>query len=291
MIKAAISTLVTGSTKSREELAGLSKNISSNTRVHKPSDDPYNYARSLRVQAEISRSGSLMSTVDTAMLSLQTQEAALGVVEDNLKTVVERMVQGSNFTASPENMKNMAEELRGLKAGILSQANSRNVDGTYVFGGGSRTGAFASDAGGVVGYVGGVKSLDVKADSESYSIATVGSGVFNASGDLFGKIDEVISALDAGDRDAVRTRLDTVQESLEAVTLSRTKVGLSMQRAERQADLLVDGQFRMKLEKGALTDNDMAADISRLNQVQSQVEASYLAISKLDGLSLFNYMR
>lgn len=291
MIKAAINTLVAGSAKSREELSGLSKNISSNTRVHKPSDDPYNYARSLRVQAEISRSGALMSTVDSAMLSLQTQESALGVVEDKLKTVVERMVQGSNFTASPEDMKNMAEELRGLKAGIVSQANTRNIDGTFVFGGGSRTPAFTQDAAGVVSYTGSSSGLTVEAESDSYTISTVGSEVFNAGGDLFARLDEVIGFLDAGDRASVSSRLNVIQDSLEGVTLSRTKVGLSMQRAEKQADLLTDGQMRMKLEKGALTDNDMAKDISRLNQVQSQVEASYLAISKLDGLSLFNYMR
>lgn len=122
----------------------------------------------------------------------------------------------------------------------------------------------------------------------------------SASQNVFATIDRLASALEgAGDGTAARAAVanvagDTLEDldrALERLGEVRASIGARLQGAESAANVLGDASLALTREMSSLRDADMASTLSALSLQLTGLDAAQQTFAKLQGLSLFNYLR
>ena len=122
----------------------------------------------------------------------------------------------------------------------------------------------------------------------------------SASQNVFATIDRLASALEgAGGGTAARAAVanvagDTLEDldrALERLGEVRASIGARLQGAESAANVLGDASLALTREMSSLRDADMASTLSALSLQLTGLDAAQQTFAKLQGLSLFNYLR
>ncbi len=154
--------------------------VSTGKRVNAPSDDPVAAARVAHLDASLSRLDQYQSNTVFARNQLGLEEEAVKNVVDNLQRIRELTLQANNATASDDDRKIIASEIRQYRDALLSLANTTDVDGRHLFGGYNEAAApFTVTASGSVVYNGdqGQRTLQIS-DSRFVAINDSGADVF-----------------------------------------------------------------------------------------------------------------
>ena len=85
--------------------------------------------------------------------------------------------------------------------------------------------------------------------------------------------------------------ISTIDQALEHLQSRRTVVGNRLQALETRANENADGFLRIERQTSELNDLDFAEAVSRLNLQTTALQAAQQAYVKIQGLSLFNYLR
>ena len=118
--------------------------------------------------------------------------------------------------------------------------------------------------------------------------------------DVFQSVQAIASALLAGtETDAKSSKLandlgqsiSTMDQALEHLQSRRTIVGNRLQALDTRASENADGLVRLERQTSELNDLDFAEAVSRLNLQTTALQAAQQAYIKIQGLSLFNYLR
>ena len=122
----------------------------------------------------------------------------------------------------------------------------------------------------------------------------------SAAQSVFATIDRLATALEgAGDGPAARATVanvagDTLEDldrALERLGEVRASIGARLQGAESAANVLGDASLTLTREMSSLRDADMASTLSALSLQLTGLDAAQQTFAKLQGLSLFNYLR
>ena len=122
----------------------------------------------------------------------------------------------------------------------------------------------------------------------------------SAAQSVFATIDRLATALEgAGDGPAARATVanvagDTLEDldrALERLGEVRASIGARLQGAESAANVLGDASLTLTREISSLRDADMASTLSALSLQLTGLDAAQQTFAKLQGLSLFNYLR
>lgn len=103
-------------------------------KIHKPSDDPVAISRSLRTRADISQLYQYNKNVDDAISWVETSELAINSTNEAFHRFRELMVQASNGVLTEEETTKVQEEIKEIKAQIISLGNA-TYGSSYVFAG------------------------------------------------------------------------------------------------------------------------------------------------------------
>lgn len=103
-------------------------------KFHKVSDDPASASKGFQLRREISRVNAQVSNAEMMEGRINTAESALVNVQEQLKDVKDRLIQGNNGTFSAENRSVIAEEMRGIQKAIIQDMNI-SYTGQHLFGG------------------------------------------------------------------------------------------------------------------------------------------------------------
>ena len=172
------------------ELSSQSPYISDGKRVLTAKDDPVANGTISGLNEELVRISQYNSNIDSAKASNSRSETAFASVETLLMRVQTLALQANSGANSQNDMNAIAMELRGAYEELVSQANSRDESGNYIFAGYQvDKQPFLSSADGSVSYQGdyGERRLQV---SGGVYVATsqAGDAVFlnapNAIGDF-----------------------------------------------------------------------------------------------------------
>lgn len=109
--------------------------IATGQRINNPSDDPSGAVRILDLAEEISTVEQYQRNSELAQSQLQIEEDTLTGVGNELQRVRELVVQANNDVLSEEQRGSIATELRVIQEQLLALANSRDVNGDYLFAG------------------------------------------------------------------------------------------------------------------------------------------------------------
>lgn len=290
------------------EVAKFENQVSTGVRFTTAGEDPSGMAQVLALQQAQAEHTQFLGNVTTLRQRLGTEENALSSASDVLSRVRELAVQANNATVSPENRQQIAAELIQLKSHLIEIANTNDGIGHYVFGGtldSSRP--FAAVAGGVS--YSGTQTVRELSVGEGRSMAEGDSGdttflrVPNAAGvnvDLFTRVQKVIDATLADTSTAAARTINQAQftEAIGEVdggithlSTVRASVGSRLATLDEVDTRLQDLDTLLQSTLSDVRDLDYAESISRLQLHSLSLQAAQAAFAKVQGLSLFNYLR
>ncbi|SFW14639.1 flagellar hook-associated protein FlgL [Nitrosovibrio sp. Nv17] len=282
--------------------------ISSGRRILTPSEDPASYIRALEVSQADSVNARYALNRQAAAASLGMLEATLGDVTNVVQNLQQLAVYAGNGTLTDSGRQAIATELRGNFDELLGLANRTDGSGQYLFSGFQGATRPFADTGSGVQYSGDEGQRLIQA-GPSRQLATSESGreVFEripAAGggyqSLFRTLSDLITLLEtpvtgAAGKAALATGLDAAQgnlsSALDNVLRVRTAVGTRMKEIDTLDDSGDDLRLLYARQLSELQDVDYARAISDLTQQQTYLEATQKAFLKVQGLSLFDYLR
>ncbi len=117
-----------------DTLTRMQEQISTGTRVIRPSDDPNDAHRIMQLRAQAENWENYTNNLGSVELNLQGASSALQEVSSLLSRARELVTQAANATYGPDTRSATADEINGLLEQALSRANHSSL-GQYIFGG------------------------------------------------------------------------------------------------------------------------------------------------------------
>jgi flagellar hook-associated protein 3 FlgL len=282
--------------------------ISSGRRNLTPSENPAAYVRALEVSQADSANTQFASNRLSAKGNFAIMEGVLSDVTNLLQNAQELAVSAGNGALNDSSRRAIATELRGNLDELLGLANRTDGSGQYLFSGFQGSTKPFADTGSGIQYFGdeGLRMIQASA-SRQLAVNESGKEVFEripASGggyqSMFKTLSDLINLLEtpivtATDKTTLSTGLDTAQVNLSNTLDNVLRIRASAGTRAKELDTLNesgdDMSIQYKQQLSDLQDVDYAKAISDLTQQQTYLEASQKAFLKVQGLSLFDYIK
>lgn len=283
-----------------ERESALSKTqmqIATGRRIVSPSDDPVGTSQIFPLNEVIEKNKQYIKNSDAAESRLSLEEKTLSSVTNLMQRVNELAVQGNNDTNSAEDRNAIAQELRQHLQTLMGFANTKDANGEYIFAGHAvTTEAFVEAPAGTFTYQGdsGQRSVQI-GESRMVAVGDAGDDVFMNipfSGGGNQSIFETIDAL-ATDFEADTfspNAITDIQSSMDNVLTVRAKIGARLNALDTQKEINEELILQSEKTLSGIQDLDYAEAISSLNLQLVGLQASQQAFTRIQNLSLFNYL-
>lgn len=299
----AISTLqmfrqgVNGMLDQQNALLKTQQQLSSGKRVQNPADDPTAATRVISLNETLSITNQYQSNIISARNRLEAEETVLVSAGDILQRARELAVGSLNGSKNANSRAATAQEIRQLADEMLSLSNRKDGNGAYLFSGSrDQTRPFSTDGSGSFSYAGDQGQRRIKvapdrliADSDSgldvfMKVPATGSGYE----DVFTTLYTFATDLEANNPNA--TTLDQLDNALEHVQTVRSGVGARQNALDNQEGVNDSLLLQIQSTRSSIEDLDYTEAASRLSQQTLTLQAAQQAFSRVQSLSLFNFL-
>lgn len=282
--------------------------VSTGVKFKTAGENPSGMAQVLALEQAQAEHAQTYANVTTLRQRLGTEENALASATEVVSRVRELTVQANSASLSPENRRQIATELTQLKAQLVDISNTSDGVGHYVFGGTNDASPPFAESGSGVAYGGTqtVRELSV-GEGRTMSEGDSGDAVFlrvaNGKGgmtDLFSRVQNAIdAALAPTTTDAERaasqalftTALADLDGGIAHLSTVRASAGSRLATLDDLDTRLQGLDTQLQQTMSEVRDLDYAESISRLQLHSLSLQAAQAAFAKVQGLSLFNYLR
>lgn len=243
---------------SKAQLAKLQQQLSSGSALTKPSDDPGATAAALRVRGEQRAMAQYGRNIDDGLGWAGTLDSAMSSAESLTRKAVDLTIQGANSgTMSAASREAVAVQLEGLRADLLGAANTSYL-GRSVFAGNSDAGAAFDATYAFIGAVGSTVERRISA-TDTVAVDADGAAAFGSGpASVFATIDDIATALRAGDDAAVATGLTALQGRLTALSGQHAVVGARYARLEQAKQDNTATALTLEAQRAGFEDVDQA---------------------------------
>ena len=283
----------------RQEAEKLQSQVGSGERLERSSDDPVAAARLRGISRRTRLAEVDQASSDRATTDLRLADGALSSLANRVIRAKELAIQAASGSLTDNDRGLIAEEIGAIREEILSLANARDAVGHALFGG-EAAGQAYEDVGGIVAYIGTANPPQSNlGDGQIVERSLVGQDIFeftDAGGgnDLFAALAALSAALSAGGAGAATAASDAIgslDAGLDKLTTSQTVVGTRLAWIETLDDRRTTATELLVEEQESVGGADLAATITRLQEVLTVLEASQSSFVRLANLSLFNIIR
>lgn len=265
--------------------------LSTGRRINRLSDDPDRAVLAERLSAEYEAIETYTRAADNARSWLSAQDTALQDGMSVLQRARELAVAAAS-TQSPEAREGLAVELESLRRQLLDIANT-TFDGRSVFGG--FAGRAVDDSGAAAAFVGDGGQVQRRvSDTLVLTVNMSGADVFGFSGgdDVFGVMDELITATRSGDTAAISgTVLDRLIARSDDVGQALGAVGARTNVVERTITTATARRDEVRAYRSSFVDADLAESTLELTQAETAYQAVLAATMRLQEPSLVDFLR
>lgn len=265
------------------------------------SEAPIAAAQSIRYKSRIAQLEQSNANIADANELLKVTDSALESYDEILTRISELSTQAANVgTMGKEDRDAIKVEIEQLKKEIVSIANTK-YNGRYIFSGYKTDTALLNDDG---TYQANVKTTGEEAETINYSIGfgsklqvnTLGPDVFGEASEEGGKagiianIDELISAMDNADANAIIDAGKKIEQSLQISVDARADVGARMNRLELTKNRVENSTANLEEALSLNDDAEYTETITKWTSAKSVYEASLATGSKVLQVSLLRYL-
>ena len=283
-----------------EQDTALSKTqiqIATGRRIVSPSDDPVGTTQIFPLNEVIEKTRQYLKNSDAAESRLSLEEKNLSSVSDILIRVNELAVQGNSDTINAQGRNAIAQELRQHLQALMGVANTKDVNGEYLFAGHAvTTQPFVEAPAGTFTYQGdsGQRSVQI-GESRLVAVGDPGDDVFmnvpfsgGGNQSIFETIDALATDFEANTASPNATT--DIKSALDNVSTVRAKIGARLNALDTQKEVSEELILQSEKTLSSIQDLDYAEAISRLNLQLAGLQASQQAFTRIQNLSLFNYL-
>jgi flagellar hook-associated protein 3 FlgL len=278
-----------------QSLQGAINQLSSGKRVTLPSDDPQAFSSDLRSVATSTAVDTYTTNAQAVTSQAQMADAALSSVVTSLTQAVSLGTEGGNGTVTSTQRATLAQQVQGLLASVVSQANTSR-DGVSLFAGtsGSQT-AFILDSTAPSGYTyqgnSGTNQAQVGQDF-SVPVNVPGDQIFlNPSGNVLDSLQSLVTALQSGAGDDIANATSAVTAAIGHVDQIRAIYGNTVNQLTAEGDYLSQETVTLTSQQQSLVDVDTATAATDLTQAQTAQSAVLAMAAKILPTSLLNYLQ
>jgi len=291
--------------------------LSSGKRVLYPSDDPLAASQAVMISQSMSENSQYALARTFARQNISMEETVLRSAADGIKDMKTLIVNAGDGTISDNDRDSLATQLQGLKDQLLSQANSTDGNGRFIFAGFANDKAPFVGQGGKVVYQGSSSAIEQKVDANrTMTVGHTGSSIFMSltsnikpepdgspsETNVFESIDMALKALktplqgaDEATREQVTAALDKATRGLDNsynnVLSTNAVLGTQLQELDVLDSIGIENNTANQNQLTALVDADVVEAISSYYMQQAALQASYKTFSDMQGMSLFQMNR
>lgn len=265
----------------------LEEQSASGRRVVTPADDPTATAMTRRLDAALSELKSFEPCSRQVTSRIETADAALGGVFEQLVRLQELAVSMTNGTNSTLDRQATSEEIEQLRQTMIGLANTKLED-EFIFGG-LATDAAPFDAAGV--FVGSATVPEVEiSPGVRVAAAPNGAETFTAAGgiDVLEVAANVRDALAAGDEDALRLLLDDVDQAQTQIRIARSRLGPIISRITAADEVRANLSLQLTAKRADTIDVDLTETLSNMTLASQSLEAALTVTARSLSLSLMD---
>lgn len=279
-----------------------------------PSDDPIGVSKSLKFNTDISKLEQYKRNAKDAASWMNDTEAALGEIVEVFHRVNKLTVDAANGTKTPEDLLKIKEEIDQLKGHVIQIANTTYA-GRHIFSGHSTDEPLLDEN--------GKYNIDLNMEevfeynvgvSERVNVNTVGIRVFGLgevpdnpddfknvfaansvnkedTSTLIQVFDDLSTALESNDQDAIQKALGNIDASFEQILTVRSEVGAKMNRlelTEKKLDIQINN---VKELLSYNEDVDMAEISMEINMAENVYVSSLMTGAKIIQPTLVEFLR
>lgn len=290
--------------RQQSDLVHTQQQLSTGRRVLSPSDDPVAAARSLEVGQSASLNKQQKEAQGTASDALKQLDSRLSSINDIVVYARERAIQAGNAALNTSDRQAIAKDLSAQFDELMSQANTVDANGEYLFSGyKGDTQPFVGNLAGVT-YQGdqGVRALQVS-NSRQIPTSVNGDELFmqiddGAGGntDMFTVFSNLVTALNnptitsAAYNTAIQTAMGQLDNAQENVLRLRSQTGSRQVEVDALTNMGEDLKIQYAARIDELVGVDYVSAISDYQQQNTYLEASRKTFSQIADLSLFKYI-
>lgn len=295
--------------------------VATGKRIVTPADDPAGAAKVLGLNQAQSRTEQFQENIDILKSSLQIEETSLSGISSILQRVRELTIQANNDTYDATQRAAIGLEIEEHFEAITGFANTTNGNGGFLFGGFNNQDIPFEIIGGVVNYKGdqGQQLLQISATRQVASGDNGFDTFMNVKGtdngdtsiavpanrppmSVFSIVKELQVALSTNDgvtppnsaqetfHQTMSRVIDNVDVALGQIADVQSGIGARLNATESQENVNEDYLVQLAATLSDTQDLDYTEAISRLEQQQVGLQAAQQTFTKIQGLSLFNFL-
>ncbi len=285
-----ISDFLRNISKTRQSIDILNRQVASNNKIAKPSDDPFIAEAIMRYQSAIEKNGVYQKNVANAITYLETSFNAVDGVISTL-TDLKVLITAASNTEEPGMLQTYSNEAEGILQRLINYGNTK-FNNKYIFGGsntttvpylydGNKVTVSSKGTGGEIYVDLGGPDLEV--------INTNGNDVFLGT-EIFDFVTEIRDRL-KNLQSPTTEQLNKIDDYINVANVQFGKIGAIVERFKDVQTQLESEEVRLKDYLGNEKDIDLAETIVKLTQVQTNLEAAFRAWSGVLQKSLFNFLQ
>jgi flagellar hook-associated protein 3 FlgL len=280
--------------KGSERLLEAQQRVSSGKRMNRISDDPTAAATSVAERSQLAQVDQYKRTADSVGSRLAVVDTVLSDVISKLTAAQQTATSARGSTKTAADRDAAVQQLRGLRDALVDDFNT-TFHGMYVFAGtAATTKPYAMSGGTVSPYAGTNTEAQVDiGDGGAVSVALDGEAIARGTdtGDVFATLDALMTAISAGDNDAIGTGLAGLQRAFDRATVAQTRVGNGMQAVDTQTARLQQMKLTGAERLSKLEDVNMAEAITDMSQADAAYRAALGAVGTVSRVSLLDYLK
>ena len=266
--------------------------MSTGSRINKPSDDPAGAAQMVTNNAQTGQVDTFLRSIGSVNGLLQAADSTLNSVVTALQRAISLGTEGANGTLSDTDRADVANELSGIQQQLLALANT-SYQGEFIFAGTATVQPFVSDSTNSSGvtYKGnsGTNSVQV-GDNYSLQVNLPGSQVFNGTGgNVFQSMSDLINALNTNNN--IGAAVTELNNAYNYVTGQRVFYGNALNQLQAQQTYLNSETVNLASTANSISAADMGQATTTFSQAEIALNAELAGISRISQVSLFDYLK
>lgn len=272
----------------------LQTQLATGKRLAAASDDSVAYARLrglARATADAKASG---TNLDLAASVLAQADSTLSAMTAQLQHASELAIQARSGTQDQTSLDALADGIDAIREQLAALGNATDPRGNPLFGGADGGAAVTAHADGSYGYAATSPGAIPIGDGQSVQPSDTAARVFTSSaGDALAMLARLSTALRSGtgvDAAAASAVSDCATATTQVVTV-QASLGARAAQVELAQAALTQADTDREATRSGLEDTDVTATITQLQKTMTVLQATQASFTKLQGLSLFDYLR
>jgi flagellar hook-associated protein 3 FlgL len=271
-----------------ERMQNTQLQISSGKKLNRPSDDPVAVSDVIRIQAEQSEVKQYQENIATAKSRLNFADSTL----QGVQSIIERVrTLGLSALSNLSTASLHVSEISGLRDQILAAANS-TIDGQFMFAGSNVDApAYTKAPNGAVIYNGNSDAVSLQIGrSATLQVHVPGSDVFSGTIDIFATIQDLMTAMNAGNRPAIDAEVRKLEQFSSGIGNALGKVGGLVNVAQSVNADLTNYSLGRTEQRSRLEDADLAAALTDYTQAETALRAATAVGARISNISILDYL-